>query len=201
MTAKTPPSTRRLFYGLPIPVGMRNLLGNIQKQMQVTDPPVHWQDKKLMHLTLVFLGEQPDEHLPVLTRIVEQAGQLLPPFRLALDAPGAFPSFANPRILWMGVEPSLVLMRLQQTLTAAVAAEGLRHDHGDFHPHITLGRCQHDLAGRDRDRVRNVLGLRPALSPDAGWAVDRIHLYESRRDEHGLHYSPIAGVMLTDRSA
>lgn len=198
MTAPDSTRPKRLFLALPIPSLVKSTLSHFQSPLQLLDLPVKWQEKKLMHLTLVFLGEHPESHVEVLTGLLEKVGKQTPRFSLTLDTPGAFPSAGFPRILWMGVEASAALTDLRARLVEALDQAGLRADHRDYHPHITLGRCPHTLTAAESGQIRELLSAPPRLSEPKAWEVDRIHLYESHSDEHGLHYTPIGGVLLPE---
>jgi len=199
MTAPDSPRPKRLFFALPIPSPVKSTLSHFQNPLQSLDLPMKWQEKKLMHLTLVFLGEHPESHVEALSGLLETVGKQTPRFSLTLDAPGAFPSVGFPRILWMGIEPSAALTDLRARLVQVLDQAGLRADHRDFHPHITLGRCPHTLTATENGLIRELLSAPPRLSGPTAWEVDRIHLYESHTDEFGLHYTPIASVLLPER--
>ena len=109
----TPPA-KRLFLALPIPAPLKSTIKNIQKPWHSLDLPVNFHAGRLLHLTLVFLGEQAVERIDLLTKLMEKVGKQTARFRLQLEAPGAFPSFGHPQVLWMGVEPSMALIRLQR---------------------------------------------------------------------------------------
>jgi 2'-5' RNA ligase len=190
------PARKRLFMAFPIPTTIKSTLSHLQKPMQATDLPIKWQTGKLMHLTTAFLGELEATEVERLTEVMTQALSGFPRFTLELENLGAFPSFGNPRVLWIGVQPSPALIRLQRHLADALGKAGYPIEPREFYPHITLGRCPHDLERADRQRVQALLSQRITLQGESTWEVDRMHLYESHSDEFGLHYSPLSGVML-----
>ncbi|HEX5276836.1 MAG TPA: RNA 2',3'-cyclic phosphodiesterase [Fluviicoccus sp.] len=192
----TSPERKRLFMAFPIPATIKSTLIHLQKPMQSTDLPIKWQTGKLMHLTTAFLGEHEVTEVEKLTEVMTQALSGFPRFMLELENLGAFPSFGNPRVLWIGVQPSAALIRLQRHLADTLGKAGYPTEPREFYPHITLGRCPHDLAAPDRRRVQGLLSQPVALQGVRTWEVDRMHLYESHSDEFGLHYSPLSGVML-----
>lgn len=190
------PPAKRLFLALPIPAPLKSTIKNIQKPWQSLDLPINWHAGRLLHLTLAFLGEQPVDRIDILTELMEKVGRQSARFRLQLEAPGAFPSFGHPQVLWMGVEPSMALIRLQRQLVQELESAGFTREIHPYHPHITIGRCPHELSRPDRQRVQAVLSKPPVVVGESGWEVDRMQLYESHYDEHGLHYTPLSGVML-----
>ena len=90
-----------------------------------------------LHLTLAFLGPQPDALLPLLRSILSQT--TFEPFTLQLDRVGYF---KRNRIAWAGTNtvPD-ALAHLQKTLSQELTRKGIASDtHRPYQPHITLAR-------------------------------------------------------------
>jgi 2'-5' RNA ligase len=128
-----PDRTRRLFFALwPDDDTRRGIaqrreaLGRISRK-RVPDHN--------LHLTLVFLGDQPAERLPE----IEAAADSLDgdACTLALDRFGWFP---GARVLWLGGEAPRPLADLQAALHRQILALGVRLDERPFRPHVTLFR-------------------------------------------------------------
>lgn len=190
--------SKRLFMALPIPTPIRQLLKDFQKPLQATDLPVKWQSGKLLHLTLAFLGQQPADRVQDLTTILENVSREARRFPLQLETLGAFPSFGHPQILWMGVKPSQALMRLQFSLIRELSLAGYETEPREFQPHITIGRCPHALSRPQKQAIQRMLATPCSFGDKGGWEADRMHLYESRTDEHGLHYTPLSGMLFPE---
>lgn len=128
-----PEATRRLFFALwpdeDIRLGIvdrRERLGRVGRR-RVSDHN--------LHLTLVFLGDQPADRLPEFEAAVDEmsgAG-----CRLELDR---FGWFARARVLWLGGEAPGPLAALQAELQRRMLELGLRLDERPFRPHVTLFR-------------------------------------------------------------
>lgn len=103
-------------------------------------PGVKWVDPTQMHLTLRFIGDA-DE---VLFRCIKEelATVAAPAFRMLLRGVGRFPPKRDPRVLWVGVERSEQLIRLQSLVEQALARAGLEPEERPFSPHITLARLR-----------------------------------------------------------
>ncbi|MBS1170765.1 MAG: thpR [Burkholderiaceae bacterium] len=89
-----------------------------------------------LHLTLAFLGPQPEECLPTLKSLL--SGIHCPPVRLEIDRMG---HFGKNHIAWAGTHalpPELSTLR--QALTTTLAQASIPFDHKAFKPHITLAR-------------------------------------------------------------
>jgi len=94
-------------------------------------------DRAKLHLTLAFLGMQPEQAVAPLCAILD--GLAVPPMTLAIDRLGYF---GAPRIAWAGMThvPD-ALTAMQAALVAQLAGAGFTAAaHGPFKPHVTLAR-------------------------------------------------------------
>jgi 2'-5' RNA ligase len=98
-----------------------------------------------LHLTLAFLGETPEEQIPLISRLITQAATQPPvsPFALNFTHTGCF-KHSNKELWWIGADskdPALcALTDLRQKLAAGLLEAGIKFDNRAFNPHITLGR-------------------------------------------------------------
>lgn len=132
-----------------------------------------------IHLTLAFLGEQPDARLG---DIVAAARSLtMTPFDLSLDRFGAW---RHNRLLWAGCrEAPEALLALASSLRGALLQAGIRFDaERGFAPHLTLVRSLPDTAFP--------LAL-PLLAP-LSWRCTGFMLMESRPLAGGAGYRCVA---------
>ena len=137
-----------------------------------------------LHLTLAFLGEQPERAVPQLRQAMERAA--IAPFALTLAAPGRFRQERGD-VWWVGMQPSLPLEALARRLRRELARVGFSVDEKPFRAHVTLGRG----VVLPEDFQREAL---PACS--ARQAVAEIALLQSARVGGALTYTPVAVVPL-----
>ena len=105
---------------------------------------VAWVPAANLHLTLQFLGNQPEERLAAAEDALTAAVAPGAPFETALHGVGAFPGLERPRILWVGfAQGALELRSLQARVADALAREGFPREERAWHPHLTIGRV-HD---------------------------------------------------------
>lgn len=166
-------SHRRLFFALwPSPavragiVDRRRLIEGLTRK-RVPDHN--------LHLTLLFLGDQPADRLDEIVGVAENLRAAR--FGLVLDR---FGWFARARVAWLGGEAPSAGRALSAQLGAGMTALGLRIDERPFAPHVTLFR---------QVRKRPTF---PDVEPFA-WAVDRFSLIES---VPGRPYEPLASFEL-----
>ena len=88
-----------------------------------------------LHLTLLFLGNQPGERLPDLLAAADRLSA--PGFDLHLDRFGWFP---GARVAWLGGPTPEAAQTLVEQLSDLGRALALRFEQRRFHPHVTLFR-------------------------------------------------------------
>jgi 2''-5'' RNA ligase len=135
-------------------------------------PPAAWVRSETQHLTLAFLGEQPKSLLATLVPLMEAALGGIPRFEARLRGSGFFPNVRHPRVGWIGVTPEDKFHALASAVRGAVEAAGVKLDHTDFRPHLTLFRI--------RDR----------------WPPDAVELFNNTLRDYESEPIPIDGVTL-----
>lgn len=173
----------RAFLALPLPDPVLSAL----RVQQFLLPLPKKTDPETFHLTLVFLGEQPE---PVLESAHERFTAIrVPPFPLSLKSLGLFGG-AKPRAAWAGVAPSEPLIRLQQKLDHAARLAGIETESRRFTPHVTLGRFPPPGPEETFRLERAIAAGSTFTTPE--WTVDHFILYESRFTKQGSVYSELA---------
>lgn len=143
---------RRLFIAVLISPDLMHRLAQEQSQLKryLSDRALRWVAPENFHITLLFLGEQPEERLQSIQSAVERASQLVSPFSVQVQGLGVFPNWNRPQVLWAGVEQGAeslqrIALQLEQSLLAKPSGKR-------FHAHITLARIKahgaSDLAKR-----------------------------------------------------
>lgn len=145
-----------------------------------------------LHLTLVFLGVQPEHKLEAVHEAIEDLR--LPALSLTLAGLGLFGG-EKVRAVWAGVVPDQGLMRLQEKLDTAVRRTGVETEHRRFLPHVTLGRFRPPGA-EERMRIERAVAaggdFRAGPMP-----VREFVLFESLRTSEGARYEPLARYALS----
>jgi 2'-5' RNA ligase len=150
----------------------------------------------MLHVTLAFLGEQPEQRLPQLSRLGADAAARVPAFALRLADAGSFGPRRAPRVLWVGIGDG----RSELGDLNAYLAEGLRRaefpvEDRAFAPHITLARRRENAPASDPP------GWPPAgaRAGPVSTQVTRLSLMHSQLGRGGARYTavehfPLAGV-------
>ncbi|MEV7626222.1 RNA 2',3'-cyclic phosphodiesterase [Actinoplanes sp. NPDC089786] len=155
----------RLFVALFPPEDVRDELRRHLRDAMTR--PVRLTAVERWHITMAFLGENPDEELPEISQAVGAAAAGGGPIRLRLAGGGNFGT-----ALWAGVDGDLpALFRLRARLPLG---------NGPFTPHLTVSY-------RDHAEVR------AALNAYAGppWTASELVLVHSRHAE-GLGYDRVS---------
>jgi 2'-5' RNA ligase len=96
-----------------------------------------------MHLTLAFLGGQPEDRVKPLGRAMDQVAQGFAPLILEIKRLGVFPHWRNPRVLWAGIrDRSHQIQELHRLLERQLTAFDYTPEEREYHPHLTLARLK-----------------------------------------------------------
>ncbi|HYM30425.1 MAG TPA: RNA 2',3'-cyclic phosphodiesterase [Candidatus Cybelea sp.] len=137
----------RLFVAIALPEPVRQRLTMLCAGV----PGARWAKPENMHLTLRFIGEVDGA---TFTDIMDALGHVsVPRFPLQIDGVGQFGEKRRADLLWAGVRPHELLLRLQGKVENALQRLGFDPDPRKFHAHVTLGR----LKGTPIERVASFL--------------------------------------------
>ncbi len=161
-------------------------LSNLIPQAKLTNP-----DK--LHLTLAFIGEQPDYLKTHLIEVLNKAVEGISRFSITPSYINAFPNLHNPHVLWLGVNGQIdKLIIIQQRLTDNLADLHLPLDTRPFTPHITIAKLNNTtISHKTAEELRQLMNREfiPMI-------ISSIKLFESV-PEGGLHqHNTLAEIQL-----
>jgi 2'-5' RNA ligase len=186
----------RIFVALNLPKKERTRIHRASARLREETLPVRWIEPDNYHVTLKFLGEVRQEHLPEVQEIVRRVAESTLPFELALGGFGAFPTVRRPRVVWLGVEASAELRCLKQDLEWGLADVGFEPETRAFHPHLTLGRA--DWKG-GAGQFRGFDDVLAELEFNGRAAVHTLDLMRSHLSREGARYSVLVSARLAGR--
>ncbi|MBV9168455.1 MAG: RNA 2',3'-cyclic phosphodiesterase [Chloroflexi bacterium] len=173
----------RLFFAIELPADVRAALGRLQPHDDGT--AYRWVDPSLMHVTLAFLDEQPEDLLPKLEAIATQAASGSQAATLRLGEAGSFGSRRAPRVFWIGLSGDTdALHELQQRLAGALRGAGITLEDRPFNPHITLARRRERAAGTTPDWP-------PPHVEHPSFPMNELTLFQSRLSPRGPTYTAV----------
>lgn len=183
----------RLFLALNPNAEQRERIHQATSPLRSAGLPVRWNAPDALHLTLKFLGDVDPDLIPEIITAAATAAARAQPLELLLGGIGAFPSFRNPRVLWLGVEATPQLRMLKQDLEWEFAPLGFPTETRAFQPHITLGRTNpHARAGE----FRVLETLLQSLAYQATITIAELELMRSHLSHSGAAYERIATIPL-----
>jgi 2'-5' RNA ligase len=149
---------------------------------------IKWVTADLMHLTLKFLGDTPEDDIPQIIRSVNAPIRIIPVMTLHLCALGLFKNLHNPRVIWIGIIPCPPLEQAVQIIGNTLVSFGYPADPTEFVPHLTLGRVKE--IKQTEKLVRLVEKYKDESFGTAN--VREIIYYESILNPEGPVYNPLA---------
>lgn len=190
MSRERPGSPRaRLFVALDISDDVRSALASWRDELIGDRDDLRPVAEHALHVTLAFLGWQPEKEIDAISAAVESARAERAP---VLEPAGvvAIPP-RRPRLFALDLgDGDGAAGRLQAAVSGALEADCFyRPEKRPFWPHVTLVRVK-----RDR-RAAPLPGDPPPLGP---FSADRLTLYRSTLRPQGALYEPLATVPLAD---
>ncbi|MEZ4553630.1 MAG: RNA 2',3'-cyclic phosphodiesterase [Dehalococcoidia bacterium] len=144
----------RLFVALDVPDTWRGAAARATEDLaRASGVRLRSVHPSLMHLTLRFLGEVPDDRVDALTDALLEA---VTPFdiELALGPAGTFGPPQRTQVVWLGVTGDLeALQALVDRIETAVRAAGLPPEDRPLRVHLTLARLGRTLTPAERRAV------------------------------------------------
>ncbi len=132
----------RLFIATNFPgVVLRDLNDRVTR-LRPRLPSASWVREETQHLTLAFLGEQPEANVDAVTSALTDALAAIPAFEARLRGSGFFPNPRHARVGWIGLQPEEHFVTLAETVRRVVEEHGVKLDSGEFKPHLTLMRIR-----------------------------------------------------------
>ncbi|MCI4663556.1 MAG: RNA 2',3'-cyclic phosphodiesterase [Neomegalonema sp.] len=183
----------RCFLAIKPPENVVDALLDLQEGL----PGANWSPAENIHLTLLFLGDQPRRALEDLDASLLQVD--VAPFELGLRAVGAFGG-RDARLVFAGVRESPELRRLQTKLDVAARQAEMEIETRKYAPHVTLARWgRWGRGGVASDQLAGYIE-RHSLFAAPDFEVESFGLYRSELGRGGAHYELLADYPLRHRA-
>ena len=194
----------RLFVALDIDEAIRERIRGFVNDLRALAPNVRWISPESLHITLKFIGEQPESKLSAIEAALAKVAA--PSMRTSFSGFGFFPNAKSSRVFWIGVEAEAQLMRLAKRVEEALVPLGIEQEKRGFSPHLTLARDGGGSGAPGRQK-----GDRPNLSfaavqrrlsgmppPEFGTMTAlEFFLYQSHLSSKGSRYTRMARFALS----
>ena len=135
----------RSFLAIELPDTLKFKISEYISALSDCTENVKWVNSNNLHLTLKFLGNQPEDKINRLIPCLIQAGNAVSSFQLKTSMIGAFPNTRKPRVLWLGAEcdPKQNTQLLKNWIENTLEPIGLEKDDKKLKAHLTLGRVKY----------------------------------------------------------
>jgi 2'-5' RNA ligase len=189
----------RLFIALDIDDAIRERIAHFMDGVQEFVPDARWVKPESLHVTLKFIGEQPE---PAVEQVKLALGTISGnAAEIQFRGYGFFPTAKSARVFWIGMEAGPQLAALATLVDDKMAALGIPKEARVFSPHLTLARGpggsgtprwrQGDGPNRAFERLREKLAALPG--PEFGTMTAReFFLYQSQLSPKGSKYTKLA---------
>jgi len=189
----------RIFIALDLDDPIRGRLARFLEGVRGFAPDARWAKPESLHVTLKFIGEQPEPALEQFTQALSTitANTIEIHFR----GYGFFPTPKSPRVFWIGMDAGPQLAALAAAIDKKMAPLGIPKEDRAFSPHLTLARgagrsgsprrSKTDVPNRGFQHLQEKLAALPA--PEFGTMTAReFFLYESHLSPKGSTYTKLA---------
>ncbi len=193
----------RLFIALDISDAIRDCIARYVEGVSGFAPDARWARAESLHVTLKFIGEQPE---PVVERIKQALSTIesgAP--EIHFRGYGFFPTAKSARVFWIGMEATPQLADLAALIDDKMPALGIPKEDRAFSPHLTLARSAGGSGSPRRNKKdvpnRTFQHLQEKLSalsaPEFGTMTPRsFFLYQSQLSPKGSKYTKLAEFVL-----
>ena len=184
----------RFFIALEIPSENRLQFQAIQAKLRTLIPQARLTDLDKIHLTLAFLGEQPDELRDKLTQLIQAATSGVASFEVTPAYIDGFPNIHHPQVLWVGVKGDIdKVLLIRERVKDGLANLHLPVDERRFIPHITIAKAKNGLK---IDQKLEVEMEKLMAMPFEPIKISSIKLFESVPQEGFHKHNTLAEVKL-----
>ena len=189
----------RLFIALDIDEDIRERIFRSVEGVRNFAPDARWIRPESMHVTLKFIGEQPEEALTSIKKSLTElsaAGS-----EIHFKGYGFFPTAKSARVFWAGMETGPELAAMAGMIDDKMAELRIPKEERPFSPHLTLARGpggsgsphRNKKDGRNQvfQKLQEKLSALPA--PEFGTMRPReFFLYQSQLSPKGSKYTKLA---------
>src|SRR5579884_3618409 len=129
----------RLFVALDIDDAIRERLTRFVDGVRNFAPDARWVKPESLHVTLKFIGEQPDDAAETIKQAL--ATICASTTAMSFRGYGFFPTPKSARVFWVGMEAGPRLAALAAAIDEKMATLGIAKEDRPFSPHLTLARA------------------------------------------------------------
>jgi len=191
----------RLFLALDLDDSIRERITRFVDGVRNFAPDARWVKPESLHVTLKFIGEQPETALDGIKQAMAEVQ--VPGAEIHFRGYGFFPTVNAARVFWIGMESGPDLQALATAVDDKMPSLGIPKEGRAFSPHLTLARgpggrssgAPHRRKGDGPNRTFQLLQkkLTALPAPEFGTMTPReFFLYQSQLSPKGSTYTKLA---------
>ncbi|MHA1778703.1 MAG: RNA 2',3'-cyclic phosphodiesterase [Candidatus Heimdallarchaeaceae archaeon] len=159
---------------------------SVQKELDKTNNALKLVNPEIIHLTLAFLGEQTDERVKEVEKILEEID--FSPMKLRLQGIGVFPNMNYIRVIYTEVMGDVeILEGIHKSLKTKLKSKSFKLDSKPFKPHVTIARVKNV---RNKENLRLTLNKFQSINIGA-MEITSIKLKQSFLRPQGPEYTTL----------
>jgi len=183
---------KRIFAAVKIHPGAEFLRIYNSVKRELSGERITWVNPDIMHLTIRFFGEIPEEEIPEIVNSLTDAARRSAPVSLDIKGVGFFGRIREPKVIWFGIEHAETLMALERQVRKNLMAIGYHPEKEVFKPHLTIGRVKQpvnpEIFSKVMEQYKNSMIQQVTLS--------ELILYESILKPRGPQYVALKKMVL-----
>jgi 2'-5' RNA ligase len=179
---------KRIFIALKVEAGDTLLKMISSFKSRLSDEIIRWTNPENIHITLSFLGDTEEKRIKDINSMLKHKCEGAGSVELFIKGSGVFRNVNDPRIIWIGIEPSEKLLNLNSNIMKGLTELGIKIENRPFKPHLTIGRIK-----RLKDKVTlEALTDKYQQLEIQHTVINEVILYESILLQSGPVYKPLA---------
>ncbi len=187
----------RSFLAFELPPDIKTIITEVSRTGKDLPPGLRWVKLDNIHLTVIFLGNVPEQRIEPIGETVKKLCTGTERFSISIGNLGFFGSRRHPRVLWLGLHGDIHRMgRFRDILQKSLKPFGIKTEKRPFKPHLTLGRFKKDA--RPGPHLDNMISKYADLEGPA-CPMRELVLFKSNLTPRGAIYTkldawPLGGV-------
>jgi RNA 2',3'-cyclic 3'-phosphodiesterase len=183
---------KRIFIAVKVDAGqnLKSMISTFRNSL--TGENIRWVEPENLHLTLAFLGDTEEEKIKIVSSLLQECCTGFSEFGFTLKGVGIFKNIREPRVIWVGIQLSDKLLRLNEIIRSGFKNCGFNIEERQFKPHLTLGRVKFL---KTKTNLNTILKKYYEVELQ-NVPVKEVILYESILRPAGPRYNPIHIVKL-----
>jgi 2'-5' RNA ligase len=182
----------RLFTAVELPEPSRNHLAHLLETLRahpMLQDVASFTPPQNLHITLKFIGDVPDDRVPLLVASLRTLA--IPPMPFALERFLVLPGQGPARVLAVNVTKDLApITSLFNQIESACQPLGVSREAREYKPHITLARFRRPT---QRLTARTLIRMiDPSLLPAPAFTATHFTLFQSQLTPTGAIHTPLA---------